>query len=178
MNILDNYLQSALKQFRYYKSVGEKTIDQLSDTDLFIQINEESNSIAMIIQHICGNMLSRFTDFLNSDGEKEWRNRDAEFEATINNKTELMQKWNEAWECFLNAVLALSGHDLAKLISIRGEQHTVLEALNRQLAHYPYHIGQIVFVAKYIRNQQWHTLTIPKGKSEQYNAEKFGDSKK
>ena len=171
------YLESIRKQFEYYKMLGEKTITQLPDDKLFWQYNDESNSVAIIVKHLSGNMLSRWTDFLTSDGEKEWRNRDAEFQNDIKSKEELIQKWNDGWNCFLNTLKSLKEDDLSKIIYIRNEGHTVMEAINRQLAHYPYHIGQIVFIGKMICNEKWIALSIPKGNSSSYNKEKFSKEK-
>lgn len=171
------YLSSAHKQFEYYKLLGEKTFDQLTEEQLFWQYNEESNSIAIIVKHLWGNMLSRWTDFLTSDGEKEWRNRDAEFENDIKNKEALLLKWNEGWNCLFHALNNLQEEDLAKTIYIRNQGHTVMEAINRQLAHYPYHVGQIVFLGKMLCNENWQSLSIPKGNSQIYNAEKFSSPK-
>lgn len=172
-----NYLESTIKQFEYYKMLGDKTFAQLNEEQLFWQFNEESNSIAMIVKHLCGNMLSRFTDFLTSDGEKEWRNRDAEFENDIINKADLLYKWDEGWQCLFNAINTLTEQDLSKEIYIRNQGHTVTEAINRQLAHYPYHVGQIVFLGKMLCNQNWQSLSIPKGNSKNFNAEKFAQPK-
>ena len=172
-----DYLNSAIKQFEYYKQLGEKTIEQVTEEQLFWQFNAESNSIAIIVKHLWGNMLSRWTDFLTTDGEKETRNRDAEFENDITTKNELLQKWNEGWTCFLDALNLLTVDDLDKTIYIRNMGHTVAEAINRQLAHYPYHIGQIVFIGKMICNQNWTSLSIPKGSSVAYNTEKFAKPK-
>ncbi|MCE7063781.1 DUF1572 domain-containing protein [Dyadobacter sp. CY326] len=172
-----NYLESARKQFEYYKMLGDKTFDQLSDEQLFWQFNEESNSIAVIVKHLWGNMLSRWTDFLNSDGEKEWRDRDGEFENDMNDRAALLTKWNEGWNCLFEALHALDEQDLDKVIYIRNQGHSVMEAINRQLAHYPYHVGQIVFIGKMALNVQWKSLSIPRGNSEQYNAEKFSKPK-
>lgn len=171
------YLESIKKQFEYYKMLGHKTIAQLPDDKLFWQYNDESNSIAVIVKHLSGNMLSRWTDFLTSDGEKEWRNRDNEFENDSKTKDELMKSWNDGWDCFFNAITILKEEDLSKIIYIRNEGHTVLEAINRQLAHYPYHIGQMVFIGKMICNDKWVSLSIPKGKSDAYNTEKFSKEK-
>ncbi len=171
------YLDSVKNQFEYYKMLGDKTIAQLPDDKLFWQYNDESNSIAIIVNHLSGNMLSRWTDFLTSDGEKEWRNRDQEFENNIKTKEELLQKWNEGWTCFFNAISTLKEDDLSTIIYIRNQGHTVMEALNRQLAHYPYHVGQMVFIGKMICNQKWTSLSIPKGNSDAFNAEKFGKEK-
>ena len=168
----DIYLNSAKKQFQYYKSVGEKTMAQLKDEDLFWVYNEESNSIAIIVQHLWGNMLSRWTDFLTSDGEKEWRKRDEEFESVIATKEELMDKWNAGWQCLFDALDSIKSEDWDKTIYIRNEPHSVVDAINRQLAHYPYHIGQIVFIGK-MAASGWKALTIPKGNSQAFNAEMF-----
>lgn len=172
-----NYLESAIKQFEYYKLLGEKTIAQLTDQQLYWQYNQESNSIAIIVNHLCGNMLSRWTDFLTSDGEKDWRNRDAEFEAEEKSRDALLQKWNVGWSCLFNALHELKEEDLTKIIYIRNQGHTVVEAINRQLAHYPYHVGQIVFIGKMICDSTWQSLSIPKGNSKDYNAEKFSQPK-
>lgn len=169
----NNFLESSIKQFEYYKLLGEKTFEQLNDEQLVWQYNEESNSIATIVKHLWGNMLSRWTDFLTTDGEKEWRQRDAEFVNDITNKEDLMHKWNEAWDCLFKALNALTEADLLKEIFIRNQGHTVTEAIVRQLAHYPYHIGQIVFIGKMLQNENWKSLSIPRGNSNEYNAEKF-----
>jgi hypothetical protein len=172
-----NYLESARKQFEYYKMLGEKTIEQLPDRQLFYQFNDESNSIAMIVKHLSGNMRSRWTDFLTSDGEKDWRNREAEFENDLADRQELMAQWNEGWTCLFNALSTLTEENLEATVYIRNQGHSVVEAINRQLAHYPYHIGQIVFIGKMLLNDQWQSLSIPRGRSEQYNAEKFAKPK-
>lgn len=172
-----DYLESAKKQFEYYKMLGDKTISQLPDEKLFWQYNEESNSIAVIVKHLHGNMLSRWTDFLISDGEKEWRQRDAEFDNDLNSKEELIQKWNEGWNCLFDALNALKEEDFSKTIYIRNQGHSITEAINRQLAHYPYHVGQMVFIGKMICDNQWVSLSIPKGNSTAYNADKFSKPK-
>lgn len=172
------YLESITKQFEYYKLLGDKAMDQLPSEQLFWQYNSESNSIAIIVNHLAGNMLSRWTDFLTSDGEKEWRNRDAEFEQTLKTESDVRARWNEGWECLFKAIHALQEADLDKIIYIRNQGHTVIEAINRQLAHYPYHIGQMVFIAKMISSENWKSLSIPKGNSEAYNREKFQSEKK
>lgn len=172
-----DYLESVKKQFEYYKMLGDKTFAQLSDEQLFWQFNDESNSIAMIVKHLWGNMLSRWTDFLTSDGEKEWRNREAEFENDIQSRTELLSKWNGGWNCLFTAINSLKEDDLEKVIYIRNQGHSVIEAINRQLAHYPYHVGQIVFTGKMLCNENWTSLSIPKGKTQDFNAEKFSKPK-
>ncbi|NHN24667.1 DUF1572 family protein [Flavobacterium jejuense] len=173
------YLESVKKQMLYYKTVAEKAIDQLEVDQLFITVNEDTNSIATIIKHMHGNMLSRWTDFLTTDGEKEWRQRDGEFDAlfTEKNKENLLQLWNEGWDCFFNTLNTLQPEDLSKIIYIRNEGQTALDAINRQLAHYPYHVGQIVFYAKMLKQTAWNSLTIPKNKSNSYNADKFAKEK-
>jgi uncharacterized damage-inducible protein DinB len=171
-----NYLDSAIRQFEYYRMLGERTFDQIPEEKLFWQYNEDSNSIATIVKHLWGNMLSRWTDFLTSDGEKEWRDRDAEFVNDITSKAELMQKWNEGWEALLNTLRSLKEEDLDRTIYIRNQGHTVMEAINRQMAHYPYHIGQIVYIGKMCA-ARWQSLSIPKGDSRQFNAEKFSKPK-
>ncbi|MEL1255483.1 DUF1572 family protein [Flavobacterium sp. DGU38] len=177
METNDSYLESIKKQFLYYKMLGEKAIDQIEPEQLFITLNEDTNSIATIIKHISGNMLSRWTDFLTSDGEKEWRNRDAEFENDLQSKDEVLEIWNKGWNVFFDALNNLQPEQLSDIIYIRNEGHTVIEAINRQLAHYPYHIGQIVFYAKQLKNSSWNSLSIPKNKSGNYNAEKFAKEK-
>ncbi len=167
-----NYLESVIKQFQYYKMLGEKAMAQIPEEKLFWQFNHDSNSIAILIKHVAGNMLSRWTDFLTTDGEKEWRNRDNEFESTIHTREELMKVWSQGWEVFLESLMSLKESDLERIIYIRNQGHTVREAIHRQLAHYPYHIGQIVFVAK-MHAQHWESLSIPKGTSKNYNETKF-----
>lgn len=173
----ESYLESVKKQFQYYKMLGEKAMDQLEPEQLFTAINEDTNSIAAIVKHISGNMLSRWTDFLTSDGEKEWRNRDAEFENDLQSKEEVLEIWNKGWNCLENALESLKPEQLSDIIYIRNEGHTVIEAINRQLAHYPYHVGQIVFYAKQLKKSSWESLSIPKNKSGNYNAEKFAKEK-
>lgn len=173
MEILaENYLASIKKQFHYYKSVGDKAIERVSEEQLHWSYNDDSNSIAVIIKHIAGNSISRWTDFLTSDGEKSSRNRDDEFEDTAESKEELLALWNKGWDCLFNAINPLMTDDLLRTIYIRNEAHTVTEAINRQLAHIPYHIGQIVYVAKMVSADTWQSLTIPKGKSKEFNAMK------
>lgn len=172
-----NYLESVKKQFEYYKMLGDKTFSQVKDEKLFWKYNNDSNSIAAIVKHLWGNMLSRWTDFMTTDGEKEWRDRDTEFENDIKDKEELLNKWNEGWTCLFDAINKLTIDDLNKIIYIRNQGHTVTEAINRQLAHYPYHIGQIVFLGKMLTENNWTSLSIAKGNSQSYNAEKFTEQK-
>jgi hypothetical protein len=173
----NDYLDSVKKQFEYYKMLGDKTFLQVQDDKLFWTYNSESNSIATIVKHLWGNMLSRWTDFLTSDGEKDFRDREAEFENDIKTRKELLEKWNEGWACLFNAINALTTNDLEKIVYIRNQGHTVTEAINRQLAHYPYHIGQIVFLGKMLAVSSWVSLSIPKGNSQLYNQEKFSKPK-
>ncbi len=173
-----NNLESTIKVALYYKSLGDKTFGQLSEDDIHWQPNEDSNSIAVIVKHIRGNMLSRWANFLTEDGEKTWRKRDEEFENTIKDKADLIKLWNEGWDCFLDALYGLTPSDLEKVVYIRNEGHTVYEAITRQMAHYPYHIGQIVYVAKILKSAQWKSISIPKNKSSTYNKEKFNKEKR
>ena len=168
------YLESVRQQLLYYKSLGDKSIAQLEPAMLFLQPNEESNSIAMIIQHMHGNMMSRWTDFLTSDGEKQWRQRDAEFEVALTEKEEVLKRWEEGWACVMSAIDQLDETHLNQVVYIRSEPHTVTEAINRQLAHYPYHVGQIVFYAKQLMGAEFKGLSIAKNKSKEFNRQKFG----
>ncbi|HEY2581084.1 MAG TPA: DUF1572 domain-containing protein [Mucilaginibacter sp.] len=170
---METYLNSVKKRFEYYKMLGEKTFEQLSDEQLLWCYNQESNSVATIVKHISGNMLSRWTDFLTSDGEKPGRNRDSEFENDIKTRKELLDKWNEGWDCLFNALDSIHADDWQKTIYIRSEPHTVVDAINRQLAHYSYHVGQIVLIGKMLVGSKWNSLSIPKGKSQAFNADKF-----
>lgn len=173
MTSQEAFLTSAKKQFLYYKTLGEKAMNQLEPEQLFFSANEDTNSISIIVKHLHGNMLSRWTDFLTSDGEKEWRERDGEFEGNFSNKEELLSKWNEGWSCLFNAIDSLTPEQLSQIIYIRNEGQTVVEAINRQLCHYSYHVGQIVFYAKMLKKTEWESLSIPKNKSKDYNADKF-----
>jgi len=175
--VSNNYLQSAIQQFEYYKSLGDKTFLQIAPENLFWQFNDDSNSIAVIINHLYGNMLSRWTDFLNSDGEKEWRNRVKEFLNEVTTKEELLKRWEAGWKCLFDALHSITEADLDKEILIRNQKHTIAEAINRQLAHYPYHIGQIVFLGKMLSNNNWKSLSIPKGQSDAFNSKMFSDPK-
>ncbi len=164
-----NYLASVKKYFRQQKTLGDKTIEQLGEENIGWQYNENSNSIAIIVQHLWGNMLSRWTNFLTEDGEKDWRNRDTEFEQVIGTKEELIQKWEAGWQCVFTTLDSLAEEDLGKTIFIRKEPQTVVDAINRQLAHYSNHVGQIVYIGKMILNNQWVSLSIPKGNSKDFN---------
>jgi hypothetical protein len=163
------YLQTALKRFRYYKELGEKTFSQLTDAELHFMPNAASNSIAVIVQHMTGNMLSRWTNFLTEDGEKPWRQRDEEFEVHNYSKQQILDLWEKGWACFLDALTSLTENDLLKTIYIREEPLLAIDAINRQLAHYPYHVGQIIYIGKLIKDSGWQSLSIEKGKSDDYN---------
>jgi hypothetical protein len=169
MDLATTFLQSAIKRVAYYKELGDKTFPQLNEADFHFTPNKDNNSIAVIIQHMAGNMLSRWTDFLTTDGEKEWRNRDTEFEEQPLTRQELIDLWEKGWNCFLDALKQLSADDLLKTIHIRQEAILAIDAINRQLAHYPYHVGQIVYIGKIRKDQNWQSLSIPKGNSQQYN---------
>jgi Protein of unknown function (DUF1572) len=159
---MNQYLGSVKKQFDLYRSLGEKAIAQVDDGKLFWQYNSESNSIAIIVHHLWGNMLSRWTNFLTEDGEKPSRERDAEFENVIKTREEVMEKWNAGWECFFKALNSLDPEDLDTIIYIRQEPLTVMDAINRQLAHYSSHVGQIIFLGKMILDDRWVSLSIPR----------------
>jgi hypothetical protein len=163
------YLQTAIKRLRYYKELGEKTFGQLTDAEMHFTPNAASNSIAVIVQHMAGNMLSRWTNFLTEDGEKPWRQRDEEFEVHDYSKQQIIELWEKGWACFLDALTPLTEGDLLKTIYIREEPLLVIDAINRQLAHYPYHVGQIIYIGKLIKDADWQSLSIEKGKSDDYN---------
>jgi hypothetical protein len=172
-SIATEYLQDAVSSFKAYKKLADKAIDQVNDQELFITLDEEGNSIAVVMKHMAGNMLSRWTDFLNSDGEKPNRNRDMEFvieEGTT--KEAVLAYWERGWQAVFAAVEPLQPQDFERTVSIRGETHTIVQAINRQLTHYSYHIGQIVFLAKHFRSSEWHSLSIPRNRSAEFNAKK------
>lgn len=160
-----------IKRFEYYKSLGDKAFDQLTDEQIFWQYNEESNSIAVIVKHVAGNMLSRWTNFLTEDGEKQGRNRDEEFINTFKTKDEVLDFWEKGWKCLFEALNQINDENIYSTIYIRGEAHSVMDAVFRQLAHYPYHIGQMVYIAKMIKNEDWKTLSIARNRSQEFNAE-------
>lgn len=160
-----------IKRFQYYKELGDKTFAQFSEEQFFWQFNEESNSIAIIVKHLAGNMLSRWTNFLTEDGEKSWRNRDAEFVNDFKTKAEVLEFWEKGWNCLFEALDKINDENLQATIYIRGEAHSVLDAVLRQLAHYPYHVGQIVYIAKMLKNEDWKTLSIARNKSAEFNTE-------
>ena len=168
-DLATHYLEEARRQLRGHKHMGEAAMAQLHDEDLFVTLDPESNSIAILVKHLAGNMRSRFTDFLTSDGEKPNRFRDREFEISpATTRAEVMSWWEEGWTCVFTAVDSLKPADMMRAVTIRNEPHTVLQAINRQIAHYAQHIGQIVFLAKHVRSSEWKTLSIPRGKSEEY----------
>lgn len=164
-----SYLEDSVGVFRYYKKLAERAMEQVTDEQLFLAENEECNSIALIVKHMVGNMRSRWTDFLTSDGEKANRNRDSEFIDPPATRAELMKVWDEGWACLFGALEPLGEEDLARTITIRGEAHSVMQAVNRQLAHYPYHVGQIVLLAKQFADEKWTALTVPRNKSTEFN---------
>ena len=170
MSLGKEYLSTVIKRLKYYKDLGEKTFEQLEEKDFHFLPTSESNSIAVIVQHLTGNMLSRFTNFLTEDGEKEWRQRDDEFEIHELSKQQITDLWNKGWQCCFEALESLTENDLITIIYIRKEPLTVIDAINRQLAHYPYHIGQIIYIGRMIKNENWKNLSIPKGQSLQYNS--------
>ena len=169
MSLGEEYLSTAIRRLKYYKELGEKTFEQIEEKDFQWQPSSESNSIAVIIQHLSGNMLSRWTNFLTEDGEKNWRDRDDEFEAHTYSRQQLIDLWNKGWTCFLDTLSLLKDEDLLKTIYIRDETLSAIDAISRQLAHYPYHVGQIVYIGRLIKNEEWKSLSIPKKGSQQYN---------
>ena len=171
------YIQNLKAQFGYYKTLGEKTFAQLDHTQLFWEHNSASNSIAVIVNHLHGNMMSRWTDFLTSDGEKEWRNRDGEFEDQIRTYEQWEQKWEEGWQCLFTALDSINEGNIDQPVYIRNQAHSIVEACNRQLAHYAYHVGQIVYIGRMLKDEQWQSLSIPKGGSKAFNEEKFARGK-
>jgi uncharacterized damage-inducible protein DinB len=172
MGLATEYLAVVIKQFRIMKQTGESAMAQCSFADLQKKIGLESNSIAVIVKHLHGNMLSRWTDFLRTDGEKPWRNRDEEFTDGYQSLEAMMADWDKGWETVFDALTSLTEEDLAKTVTIRGEKHSVIQAIERQMYHYSYHIGQIVFIAKALKDRDRASLTIPKGKSEEFNRQK------
>jgi Protein of unknown function (DUF1572) len=174
--MISTFLDTSIKQFQYYKLLADKSILQIAEDKIWWQYNTDSNSIAIIMQHLSGNMLSRWTDFLTTDGEKEWRNRDTEFESNSYSKQELIAFWEKGWNQLFDTLQSLKSEDLGAIIYIRNQGHTVQEAILRQLAHYPYHVGQIVFIAK-LCSDKWESLSIPKNSSTIYNEEKFAEPK-
>ena len=178
IDLATQYLDEARRQMRGYKRMGEGAMTQLRDDDFFLTLDPESNSVAILVKHLAGNMRSRFTDFLTSDGEKPDRFRDQEFEVSgATTRRDAMRWWEQGWACVLGAIDALKPEDVMRTVTIRGEPHTVFEAINRQIAHYAAHIGQIVFLAKHLRSSEWKTLSIPRGKSEEFKDHRVGAQK-
>ena len=168
-DIVAGYHADALISFRNYKKLAERAIEQVSDEEFFNAIDTEANSIAVVVKHIAGNLRSRWSDFLTSDGEKPDRNRDTEFELIDDTRESLMKSWDEGWQTLFDAIEPLTPDDFSKTITIRGQSHTVIEAINRQITHYSYHIGQIVLLAKHFRSTEWKTLSVPKIRSAEFN---------
>ena len=170
MNIEEAFLQSSIKKFETQKSLGDKTFVQLDKNNLLFKPSKESNSIAVIVQHMSGNMLSRWTNFLTEDGEKPWRERDKEFEDVLQTKEAVLAAWNKGWDCVLGVLESLKPDDLMKTITIRSEPLLVVDAIVRQLDHYGYHVGQIVYIGRMAKDEAWQSLSIPKKKSQEFNA--------
>lgn len=173
----NNYILSIQKQFTYYKNLGDKTFVQLNERQIHWQPNSQSNSIAIIVKHIVGNMLSRWTNFYTEDGEKTWRHRDTEFEGSYTSKEEMLNAWEDGWDCLFKIINPLKAEHLERIIYIRNIGHTVVEAINRQLCHYSYHVGQLVYLGKQIKGNNWKSLSVPKNQSAAYNKEKFSKEK-
>lgn len=173
---MSDILESAITAFRAAKDLADRAVSQLADDQLHQPLDANTNSIVVIMKHTTGNLLSRWTDFLASDGEKPWRNRDDEFVDSFTSRTELLDHWEKGWSCLFTTLDTLTADDLAKTVTIRGERHTVAEAIHRSLAHCSYHVGQIVLVARVLAKDDWQTLTIPKGQSDAYNQETWGSS--
>jgi hypothetical protein len=174
MDLASHYLEEAERQLRGHKRMGEAAMGQLSDEDIFRTIDHESNSVAIIVKHIAGNMRSRFTDFLVSDGEKPNRHRDTEFIIDANTtRADVMNWWELGWKVVFDTLASLGPEDVTRTVTIRNEPHTVLQAINRQIAHYAQHLGQIVFLAKHLKSSEWKTLSVPRGKSEELNSGKL-----
>jgi uncharacterized protein DUF1572 len=168
--IIQNYLADALSSFRAYKKLADKAIEQTKDDELFVKLDDEANSLAIVMKHMAGNMISRWTDFLNSDGEKPDRNRDMEFVIDeASSKDDLRAYWERGWKCVFDAIEPLKPDDFERKVLIRGQEHTIVQAINRQLMHYSYHIGQIVFLAKHFRSSEWRSLSIPRNRSAEFN---------
>ena len=173
-----SYLKSVIIQFEYNKHLGDKTFSQLTEQELFWQYNEESNSIATLVKHIAGNMLSRWTNFLTEDGEKPWRNRDDEFINTFKNKKEIIDLWEKGWQCLFDGLNSINDKNQDTIVYVRNHGHTIPEAINRQLCHYSYHIGQLVLIGKMVKNENWQSLSVPRGASKEYNEQKFSKVKR
>jgi hypothetical protein len=169
MKLTTSYLEDSLAVFRYYKKLGERAMGQVADEHLFATLDPEANSIATIVKHMTGNMRSRWTDFLTTDGEKPDRNRDGEFVDPPSTREALLKNWEDGWQCVFAALEPLTDADLTRTVTIRGEPHSVMQAINRQLAHYPHHVGQIVLLAKHFACDRWQSLSVPRNKSAEFN---------
>ena len=167
--IIENFHSDAVQSFRNYKTMAERAMEQVSDEEFFAAIDEEANSIAVIVKHLAGNLVSRWSDFLTTDGEKPTRDRDAEFEIRDDSRESLMEFWEHGWKTLFDNIEPLTVKDFSKTVTIRGQVHTIVEAFNRQLSHYAYHIGQIVLLAKHFKSSEWKTLSIPKNRSAEFN---------
>jgi hypothetical protein len=176
--LAQHYIEEIRRQFRGYKRLGDGALSQLKDEELFVTLDPEANSVAIIVKHLAGNMRSRFTDFLTTDGEKPDRHRDQEFElSSETTRADVLRWWESGWSCVFSAIAALKPEDVQRTVTIRGEPHTVLQAINRQVAHYAYHVGQIVFLAKHLRSKEWKSLSIPRGQSEEFNRKPVAERK-
>jgi len=164
-----SYLEDAVAVFHYYKKLAERAMEQVADAQLFETLDDEANSIAIIVKHMVGNMRSRWTDFLTTDGEKPSRNRDGEFIDPVVTRAALLAEWESGWECLFRAIEPLTDADLGRKVTIRGEAHSVMQAINRQLAHYPHHVGQIVLLAKHFASDRWESLSVPRNRSAEFN---------
>tara|TARA_R110002167_G_scaffold51470_10_gene148923 strand:+ start:686 stop:1213 length:528 start_codon:yes stop_codon:yes gene_type:complete len=173
MDHSENFMDSALFEFKRYKALGDKTFSQLSSEEILWTLNHGDNSISLIVKHMVGNMLSRWTNFMTADGEKPWRNREAEFEGPYGSKSEMLRAWEQGWQCLFDALATINSANFNTLVLIRNEEHTVMEAMLRQLAHYANHVGQIVMLGKMIKGKDWVSLSIPRGGSEAFNKKKF-----
>jgi len=164
-----SYVEDSLSLFRYYKKLGERAMEQVTDEQLFINLDEEANTIAIVVKHMAGNMRSRWTDFLTTDGEKPGRNRDSEFVDPPETREALLDAWEDGWARVFQALEPLADADLGRTITIRGEAHSVMQAINRQASHYAYHVGQIVMLAKHLAHERWQSLSVPRNRSAEFN---------
>lgn len=174
MSFEENFLKSVAYEFQRYKSMGDRTFAQLTEEEIDWQFKESDNSVSIIVKHLWGNMLSRWTNFLTEDGEKTWRNREAEFEGTFTSKKEMLAAWEEGWNCLFDALKNINSSNFDTKVKIRNQNHNIVEAINRQLAHYASHVGQIVFLGKMIKGDNWVSLSIPKGGTDAFNKKMFG----
>ncbi len=170
LNFTTSYLEDSIAVLHYYRKLGERAMQQVSDEHLFTTLDSESNSIAIIVKHITGNMRSRWTDFLTTDGEKPTRNRDSEFVDPAKTRAALMEDWDDGWSKVFRTLESLAESDLTRTVTIRGETHSVMQAINRQVAHYPHHVGQIVLLAKHFACEKWQSLSVPRNKSAEFNS--------